>query len=154
MTSALHDQSLAAFDEAAGVVHRLPGVAVPRNPVINRVMRKWLQGGPFYYGKLRSLDEHGWTSCGHVPSPALCFGLATMPGYLMCGPCWLHAARQDRDACDFCGRSTDGAVIDLYPALCAIGPAVVLLVLCQDHVMTESADFWRRHVRDTLRDTR
>lgn len=152
----VHDQGLAAFDEAARTVQAVPSVPVRKTPITSRVLSKWAlglaEGQDFYYGLLRSDEQHDWTSCGHLESAQVCFGLASLPGHLMCGSCWLAAAERTEDACDWCGGHADNTTV--WPAVYAIGPAVVLLMVC-DHHLGRGCEFrccteLREYVRHTL----
>ena len=154
----IHDQALAAFDEAARTVQAVPSVPVERTPITSRVLAKWARGlapGQEYdrHSVARNADEqHDWTSCGHLEAAQQCFGLAHLPGHLMCGPCWLAAAERSEDACDWCGltRKPDTTI---WPAMYAIGPCVVLLMVC-DHHIGRGCEFHccdlREYVRGTL----
>lgn len=156
-TTALHDQALAAFDEAARTVKAIPSAGVKRTPITGRILTKWAlglgDGQEFYYGLLRSDVQHEWTSCGHLEAAQQCFGLATLPGHLMCGPCWLTAAERSPSSCDWCAGVADEEVT-VWPAIYAIGPAVVLLMVC-DHHLGRGCELLccgelRKHVRETL----
>jgi len=156
----IHDQVLAAFDEAARAVKAVPSVGVAKTPITSRVLSKWARGGPFQHGLVSrpvAQDEHGrqggsvdWTCCSHVAAtPQLCFGMSHLPGHLLCAACWLTAAADSEDACDWCGVGPTEEV-DLYPAIYPIGPALVLLTLCHEHVTTPDPQHWRKHLRNTL----
>ncbi|GAA1203187.1 hypothetical protein [Pseudonocardia alaniniphila] len=157
MTTPTDDQTMAAFDEAARTVSAAPSVRVERTPVTNRVIQKWLLGGKFKYGPVNRPsedDKHGrmggsvdWTSCRHLPTPQLCFGLAALPGHLMCADCFLAAAAESPNSCDWCDKFVE---TDLYPAIYPVGPAIVLMLLCHEHVVGEDPHYWRKHVRNTL----
>lgn len=119
----MHDQALAALDEAARLVRSAPTVPVKRTPIINRVLFPWLNDGD-------------WTSCGHVDTPQVCFGLGNWPGHLMCGDCLIVNAELCENKCDYC--SANPAVDDrvtLYPATHPIGPAIVIFVFCDGHIV-------------------
>lgn len=139
MTTAdpMHDQALAALDEAARLVASVPGDDVKRSPITSRVLAKWFRGGPFAHGLVWYDPEAApiWTSCGHVDTPQLCFGLGNWPGHLMCGSCMIANAELSNNDCDWCGAcpQTDDRVT-LHPAVYPIGPAIVILALCGDHV--------------------
>ncbi|MCE0764822.1 hypothetical protein LWC35_18195 [Pseudonocardia kujensis] len=162
MTTAMHDQALAAFEEAGRISTAAGDARIPRIPYSSRVLWTWFRGLP--EGEIVApatrprgpVLEHDWTSCGHLPTPQLCFGMASLPGHLMCSSCWLTAAERSQDACDWCG-SKPSANTTVWPAVYPIGPALVLLMLCDSHIvagtdqMCTCNDELGKYVRHTLK---
>lgn len=126
MTTAdpIHDQALAAFDEAARLTSTLPGaVSVKKIPTSSRVLSAWFNGGV-------------WTLCDHLPTPQVCFGLGSWPGHLMCADCLTVNAELADNNCDWC----HGFAPQLYPCAYPIGPAIVILGLCPSHLFAAGND--------------
>jgi len=133
MTTAMHDQALAAFEDARRAIEAMPTVSSKRTPITNRVLGKWARGMlTFEYGLTRDWELHDWTACPHVSTPQLCYGLAHLPGNLLCAKCFLAEAAAAENRCDWC--SATPPVDQLYPAVYPIGPALVLTTLCVYHV--------------------
>lgn len=140
MIDPTHDQTIAAFDEARQMVDTFDSVPIQKTPITSRVISRWLrglpEGGQFDHSFPKNFDQHEWTTCGHLPEPRLCYGLANRPGRLMCADCFLAEAQLSDTSCDWCGVSREqDARTTLYPAIYAIGPAIVLLMLCDNHLV-------------------
>lgn len=119
----MHDQALAALNEAARLIRSAPSAPVKWTPIMSRVIYRWI-------GK-----EDDWTSCGHVDTPQVCLGLGNWPGYLMCGDCLIANAELSNNDCDWCGA--DPQVDDrvtLHGTVYPIGPAIVIFVFCDRHI--------------------
>lgn len=115
----IHDQAFAAFDEAHRLTGTLPGaVSVEKIPTSSRVLSAWFNGGV-------------WTSCGHLPTPQVCFGLAHLHGYLMCADCLTANAELADNSCDWC----HGSPPQIFPIAFSIGPAVVIGAMCHNHLV-------------------
>lgn len=126
MTTAdpIHDQALAAFNEAERLVKSLPGDRVRCTPIMNRVLFRWIG------------EENTWHSCGHIDNPELCFGLGDLPALLMCANCWITNSELAKNECDWCRTSpqTDKRVV-LHPTAYPIGPAIVIILFCDRHII-------------------
>lgn len=71
------------------------------------------------------------TSCGHLPTPQLVFGLAHQPGHIMCGPCATRAAlathgTPEDHTCDGCGTRSE----QLTCGATQVGPLALFWGLC------------------------
>ncbi|MCF7552209.1 hypothetical protein [Pseudonocardia sp. WMMC193] len=114
MSTAMHDQALAAMDEAERIA--TTARVAPWNAVIHSILTRWMPA-----------SVEGWTACDDLPMPQVCYGLPDLPGHLMCKTCWLAAAR-NRKACDGCGIVVPAGLASL--TVCPIGPALVRVRLC------------------------
>lgn len=163
----IHDQAMAAFAEAVRQTETLPGaVDIKKTPITTRVLSKWARGGPFEHGVVmhnlgllpdgRWGSSVDWTSCGHLPTPQLCYGLGNWPGHLMCADCLATNAELSENDCDWCGASPQvDDRVTLYPAVYPIGPAIVLFALCDDHIVQGDCGAYKgvtlpRHTADYL----
>lgn len=130
---------LAVFDQASRSVAAMSTVPLDRTPITHRVIRKWVhglaEGERFQYGPMGRAEDAIWSDCGHIDYPSLCLGLGDLPGYLMCRDCWMMEISASSDSCDWCG-TTRRRGVDVYPTVCNLGPAVVLIMLCDSHVAT------------------
>lgn len=121
----MHDQALAAMDEAARLIRSAPSAPVKWTPILSRVVHRWI-------GK----TEADWTSCGHVDAPQVCLGLGNWPGHLMCGSCLIANAELSNNECDWCGAcpQVDDRVT-LHGTLYPIGLAIVIFVFCDRDII-------------------
>lgn len=151
------DQTLAAFEEAERTAAAVGDVAVRRTPFSSRVLYQWARGLPDGIETAPNSPSryawHDWTSCGHLPTPRLCFGITDLPGHLMCAPCWLEAAEKAPSECDWCGIGPRPDVT-LWSVVNPVGPALVLATLCDYHVVSDSptrTTDMGEYVRNTIR---